>query len=792
MKSIREVQFVNALAPNQTLLFKETGLNVVYGDNASGKSGYARILRKACRARYSGGQILPNVYKSRSDSPAGGLIDYSVGAVENIHSWSDGQPSPPELSLISFFDDKCATIHVSETNDIAFTPSGLDVLERLAGVCKELQAPLNEDKRVVEGEVPNSLRDAKLRADTTAKKAISGLTHNADITSIAALAQLTEPERMRLVELRDILKNDPRQIVQQLRLRLTRIRSLLATAKAAQHLLNDQSVDLIRLLAEGTWTRQAVARMASETLFTNEPLPNVGSETWRQLWEAARRYSETEAIPGRSFPVTEQDAPCVLCQQPLDLQAADRLQRFERFVKDESQRLADDALHELDDALEPIQRLRLRRSDLGGPLGDLASESSTAAAAARRSLILARRQRRAMLLALRSRNWSAIPTATAVPVEDIEKAVGQIETRIESLETELTTDMRMKLQAELRELEDRLWLATVMDDVKVEISRLFRLSRIDACIRDTITTSITTKSKALAEDFVTATLRDRFADEIDRLGATHLRIEMATAPGRYGSANYQVRFVAARNVEVATVLSEGEHRCIALAGFLAELATADVESAIVFDDPVSSLDHRWRQNVAQRLVEEAAIRQVIVFTHDIVLLHDLLDRANDTGAPAHIQRVYRSANGCGTVTDELPWKTQNTLQRIDYLEKKQREAEQHQQAGNDDCYEKMVSDIYSELRATVERAIEECLFNRVVVRHRDYINMGQLAKVSVLDDSDCTFLRTLHKRCCDITQAHDPSTGRNRAAPGSNDVAKDISEFAGWVRALRERQKSIA
>ena len=182
--------------------------------------------------------------------------------------------------------------------------------------------------------------------------------------------------------------------------------------------------------------------------------------------------------------------------------------------------------------------------------------------------------------------------------------------------------------------------------------------------------------------------------------------------------------------------------------------------------------------MAQRLVEEAATRQVIVFTHDIVLLHDLLDRATESGVPVHLQRVYHSADGFGTVTDELPWKTQNTLQRIDYLEKKQREAAQCQQAGDDDRYEKMVSDIYTELRATIERAIEECLFNRVVVRHRDYINMRQLAKVGVLDGSDCTFLLTLYKRCCDITQAHDPSTGRNRSAPTPMMSQRTSAEFA--------------
>ena len=195
LKSIREVQFVNALAHNQTLSFKEIGLTVVYGDNASGKSGYARILRKACRARYSGGQILSNVYKARPDSPASCLIDYSVGTVPSVHSWRDEQPSPPELSLVSFFDEKCAAIHVGETNDIAFTPSGLDVLERLAAVCKDVQATLNEDKKGVEEEIPNSLREAKLRADTTAKKAVRNLTHSTPITSIEALAKLTNTEQ---------------------------------------------------------------------------------------------------------------------------------------------------------------------------------------------------------------------------------------------------------------------------------------------------------------------------------------------------------------------------------------------------------------------------------------------------------------------------------------------------------------------------------------------------------------------------------------------------------------------
>ena len=68
------------------------------------------------------------------------------------------------------------------------------------------------------------------------------------------------------------------------------------------------------------------------------------------------------------------------------------------------------------------------------------------------------------------------------------------------------------------------------------------------------------------------------------------------------------------------ILSEGEQRAIALGSFLAEMHLANHLGGIVFDDPVSSLDHYRRKDVARRLVDEAKIRQVIILTHDTVFL----------------------------------------------------------------------------------------------------------------------------------------------------------------------------
>jgi hypothetical protein len=54
LKEIRNVVGVNNLAPGQILTFDPTGLTIVYGKNGTGKSGYARILKRACRSRNPG------------------------------------------------------------------------------------------------------------------------------------------------------------------------------------------------------------------------------------------------------------------------------------------------------------------------------------------------------------------------------------------------------------------------------------------------------------------------------------------------------------------------------------------------------------------------------------------------------------------------------------------------------------------------------------------------------------------------------------------------------------------
>ena len=48
---------------------------------------------------------------------------------------------------------------------------------------------------------------------------------------------------------------------------------------------------------------------------------------------------------------------------------------------------------------------------------------------------------------------------------------------------------------------------------------------------------------------------------------------------------------------------------------MADLNSISKTQAFIFDDPVTSFDHNYEENVAKQLVKLSLKRQVIVFTH---------------------------------------------------------------------------------------------------------------------------------------------------------------------------------
>ena len=68
--SIGNLQGVNRLPSDQIITFGAApGLTVIYGDTGTGKSGYARVIKKACRTRGALPEIRPDVFAVAHTSP---------------------------------------------------------------------------------------------------------------------------------------------------------------------------------------------------------------------------------------------------------------------------------------------------------------------------------------------------------------------------------------------------------------------------------------------------------------------------------------------------------------------------------------------------------------------------------------------------------------------------------------------------------------------------------------------------------------------------------------------------
>ena len=221
---------------------------------------------------------------------------------------------------------------------------------------------------------------------------------------------------------------------------------------------------------------------------------------------------------------------------------------------------------------------------------------------------------------------------------------------------------------------------------------------------------------------------------------------------------------------------------------MTELATAPHKSALVFDDPVSSLDRKWRHKVADRLVDEAKRRQVIVFTHDLIFLNDITEGAEKAGVPCGVRHIRRSSGAVGVIDADLPWDDMKIMERIDSLEKQARAFIKNGADKEDDNFKRESRHFYDDLRAAWERALEEVAFADVVMRHRDYIKGRDLIRVSALTETDCAAWAQNFERCCDYVAAHDASRGRNRAAPEPTELLADVQKLDSWVRDLKQRQ----
>ncbi len=788
LKSMYDLQNINALAPRQKIEFGTDGVTVIYGENASGKSGYSRVLKNVCRSRDIEERLLPDVFDEDADSDfQEANFELQVNGTEKTIKWISGQEPPDFLKELAVFDSNCARLYINAEAEIQFLPYKLDSLTELAKCFDVIRDMLDKIRPKVE-EIPDDLKNVD--QETEVARILRDL-DKAPPEQVARLSELSDNELHRLEELEEIFsKDDPIKEAATLRRKSSRIGKLVDSIEKVQVDLSDESLIKYKILYEETTAAGKSAKLAAERLSECQPLEGVGTDPWKTFFYAAEKYSREVAYKNRDFPVTDEDSRCVLCQQILDEHSKIRLNNFFRFVKEDIQKKADAKRLELKGVDFRLQNLDVKTladdTELLAEIEELDLKLKKAVETCIPTLIT---RRDTMLEWLRQKGeFESISNLKDIPIEELKGLCRGLVRKAVDYEDTKKSDERKKMEFEQKSLVARAKLKVYLKDINKIMKSIEFNQLIDKCESYTKTGVITSAQKEIANHASTQNLVTVLEEELRELHAQNIPLTVKIR-GKKGKTLYRlVPDGVSHEIDLSSVLSEGEHCAVALSSFLAELKAGGFECGIVLDDPVSSLDHKRRELVARRLIHEGRKRQVIIFTHDIVFLMRLNKKAAEYRVPIIVQSVNRFGGEIGMVSEDVPIKAKTVGQKQQELQSLIKKANEEFAQKNVAEYERLVGRYYSRLRATWEKIIEEKIFNKCIGRYDVEVKTRNLDKVVFTDDLFLQFTNCYDK-CCRITDAHDHPEADKPDNPEVNEMKDDLKEMESFLTTLKVLQE---
>jgi|GEM_PF-1093695 len=728
LSQIKDVKGVNAITEGQ-ILYCGPSLTVIYGPNGSGKSGYARILKSACftRSPYTtihGNVNLPTSQRQKASSTFVFSDNSSV-------SFCQGTPCPQLRDNFAVFDTSCIRVCMDSKNDFMVNPYGFDIFQGLVDVIAKV-------KELLEAEIVKRKPDiTKFRIDNSSSRVavlLNNISKDTDLATLKQFGNFEPNEEKRLTEataqLDELVKKDHSELIKQKRADGRDIKAIIKKLDGVKSLaLSEGYINGDKMLQNIKSLRE-IATVASAAQFGKEPVQPIGTEAWRSLIEAAIKYN-TEAFPGKPFPVDTENPRCLLCHQILDNEAKERLSKFYTFIRSEAE-------NNVRKGIEQIRRVvkDLENIDFGfftsGASSYRAIEAYDTELVQRITTYIdsVKAIRDAVINNLKSEKWielSAFPESPQGLCKDLRNKLAK---EIKVLRKQDVSKQIKQLEEELQLLKDRQQLSRNLSSIEEAILNLKWIDNAQEPKRNLNPQRVTLKQKSLANELVGKGFMEEFKEECAALGLNNPPLKINIT----GSEAVTRRNLAIGQGEIvqpvpSEVLSEGEQTAVAMADFLTEVALNKSPIGIIFDDPVNSMDHLRKERIAKRLVAEACKRQVIIFTHDVIFTHHLAEEAANLGT----DKIQFKACTISLGSDCAPGYVDRMVFPHVYYEKEAEKlaeaylVEAKQLTGNAQI-EKLELGC-GVLRAAYEHLIQEHIFNDVVKRWREPIRATSLSQV---------------------------------------------------------------
>ena len=774
---ISELKGVNALQPRTPLEFGDTPLTIVYGQNGSGKSGYVRVLKHACGARRPG--VLHGNIFATAPSQQSCKFKCVIGGAPQDFDWAPSKGTVEELKAIQIYDTDCAHVYISEENEVAYEPNLLRLFTILTDLCVLVNNRLESEikaKLTKKPAFPIELQTSKA-ASWYAK-----LSHNSTTQELQEKCAWTDELSAELEKLnKRLAETKPVQKAIDLRKRKTQLLVFYNELDQWNDKLSDSHCLACLAARDEAMSKRHAAEVDAHKVFADAPLSGVGTESWKLLWEQARAYSETEAYKGIPFPNTAEDAQCVLCQQPLEVDARNRFKSFESFVKGGLETQAAEAAERAKTLFESLR-------GIGSDDLKLRMDSVSVVEDSERSVIevFCSELDRRMSALVSVKDVTGLPPAPVMNrIKFLSERALQLEQQALAFDEDAKGENRPVLDSQRKELEAQKWLSQQLASIELEIDRLREVQKLEEARKLTSTQALSTKKSTLADELITSAYVNRFQTELAALSAPHIQVRLVKTRAEKGHVYHQIILHnSKKTVPTSEILSEGEFRIVSLAAFLADVEAREDKGPLVFDDPISSLDQVFEEATVERLVELSKTRQLIVFTHRLSLMTLLEEMAEKASVDVGIVSLRIENWGIGEPSEtpihaKKPRAALNDL--IDRLQRAQKVSVQSSAE-----YEIYAKAICSDFRIIIERLIENDLLSDVVQRfRRSIITKNKIHELSKITATDCQYFDDLMTKYSKYE--HSQPAEAPVSLPQPEELEKDIKKALAWVDEFKKR-----
>ncbi|MBP2643476.1 MAG: recF [Firmicutes bacterium] len=772
LKQLRDVTGVNALLDNQVIDFSDN-VTVIFGKNGTGKTGYCRLLKKACFSR-SIEDIINNIYTPTKTDTSAKFIFAQDGSDYFIEY--PKEKDKPEFQQIAVFDSKSADVHLNNKNQFQFKPAGLKFFSELVKAFKQVEAKITLE---INGLVDKNYA-ALFDGESEIKNLIQSLSYNTPIDEIkkhATFAETDKINKLQAEEQKTVLQTMKRdKEISDLKNTRASITNLISNINKINIFFIEESLATVKRDIEDYIDKSEMARQESIDSFATDVISNTGSQEWKKFIDAAHTFALTQDTG--NYP-TEGNY-CLFCHQQLGRDALELINRYWIFIKSKAEQELKATQKELDKHKKDYAELSFYLIDEGSILEKWLVENYPGV------LSCLRRQVHSTQLLCQD-VINSIDNLNAqdldkheIKIESLQSIIATIDKQINELKDKEPNEKLEEINRTITYLVHKEKLNAHFAEIERYTIQLYQKHKLNEAKNQITTKKVTDKEKELSNKYFNQTYYDEFSKLCNELdGGFGVEIKHT------GSEGISYRELKIKNRIPSEILSEGEQKVISIADFLSEVRISGINKAIVFDDPVNSLDEERKSSIAERLVREANERQLIIFTHDLAFVSCIIGSCSDIGMKCSCHWIEKINGQPGTIWLNNAPSYEKQYKNAEKAEKFCQEAAKKGPEERQSC----IKNGFAALRTSYEALVIFELFCGVVQRFNERVSMESLKDVN-FDKSLRDQIIESFSLCCRYMEGHSHSDKYTYIKPELDNLREEINRFSDIRKKIKDSKKS--